>query len=906
MQLHILHIEDSPHDAELIQAKIESEGIVCDIDCADSREAVLARLREFSYDLVLCDYSIPGYGGVAALVDVKAAQPDVPFIYVSGTIGEVRAVEVLKLGATDYVLKDDLTRLSSSIRRALREADERRMHTRAEAHLRESEMRFRLLFQNMLEGYAYCRMVYEVGQPHDFMYLDVNSAFETLTGLKNVVGKKVSEVIPGIKTSNPELFEIYGRVASSGKAESFETYVEPLGIWFSVSVYCPEIEHFISVFDNITERKLAEETVRESEARYHTLFEQSPDGIAVFDPETFRPIEFNERMCAQLGYTHEEFARLSISDYEIIDSPEQIQARAEKVTRDGQAVFDTKHRTKRGEIREVQVTVCSIMLRGKRVFYTIFHDIAERKRVEEEIKESQQRFRQITENIQEVFWLTDVRKNAMLYVSPAYESIWGRTCESLLTSPLSWVEAIHPDDRERIFDSAMKKQVIGEYDEEYRIVRPGGEIRWIHDKSFPIKNQDGEVFRIAGIAEDITARKNSEEQSRKSELRTREIEKQLIQLQKLDSIGTLASGIAHDFNNVLGIILAHTGVIERSKKRPPNEAKSLAAITKATRRGAELVRQILTFARKSDVVVESVRLNDEVEEAAKLLNETIAKQIEVRLELEPKLPTITADRTQIHQAIVNLAVNARDAMPHGGTLTISTATVSGSDVREIIPNGHADRYVVLKVRDTGTGMDGATKQRIFEPFFTTKEKGKGTGLGLAVVYGIVKGMGGSLYVETNLGVGTTFELYFPAPLNHVESSSDPKKESSKDLRGTEILLFIEDEESLANAMRDMLENYGYTVLLAYSGTEALEIYDQRWAEIALIVSDIGLPGISGPDVYQRMKTINPRLKTLLSTGFVEPAQRSELFKSGVKEIILKPYDQLELLEKIRQVLDLPG
>jgi PAS domain S-box-containing protein len=257
--LRILHLEDNKQDAELIHEKLAAEGIECGVTLVDTREGFVSAIERAGFDIILADYKLPSFDGISALKIANEKCPDIPFIFISGTIGEDTAVEALKSGATDYIIKDRLSRLAPAVRRAVKEAEERIERKRAEESLRHSEARYRSLFENMIEGFAYCRMIFEDNRPQDFIYLDVNDAFGKLTGLENVVGKKVTEVIPGIRESDPGLFEIYGRVALTGKPESFETFVKALKMWFSISVYSPGKEYFVAVFDVITERKQAEE-----------------------------------------------------------------------------------------------------------------------------------------------------------------------------------------------------------------------------------------------------------------------------------------------------------------------------------------------------------------------------------------------------------------------------------------------------------------------------------------------------------------------------------------------------------------------------------------------------------------------------------------------------------------------
>ncbi len=514
-------------------------------------------------------------------------------------------------------------------------------------------------------------------------------------------------------------------------------------------------------------------------------------------------------------------------------------------------------------------------------------DITERKRGEEAIRESEARFRQLTEAIKEVFWLSDPTKKELLYVSHGYEEIWGRTCESLLHSPASWIESIHSDDRGRVMQA---KQAEKANDLLYRIIRPDGSIRWVHDQAFPIKNQTGDVVRMAGIVEDVTEKKSLEEQLR--------------QAQKLESLGTLAGGIAHDFNNILGIIMGHSTLLRRGKSDPVRISKSAEVIEQSAQRGASLVRQLLTFARKSDVTLESVVVNDIVTEVVRLLEETFPKVITIATNLQAQLPSIVADVTHVHQVLLNLCVNARDAMlPQGGALTIATELLHGDVVRKRFPQADAVDYMLLSIADTGTGMDEATRLRIFEPFFTTKEEGKGTGLGLATVYGIVEGHRGFVGVSSEIGRGTTFNVYFPVPLQSVRIAETPAVFDAEVRGGTETILVVEDEELLRALLAGILESKGYHVLAACDGAEALTTFSQSDADINLVLTDLGLPRIDGEALMLGLKEINPDIRVIVVSGYVEPEQRSRLLRLGAKELISKPFRPDDLLWKVREVLD---
>ncbi|TAK60716.1 MAG: PAS domain S-box protein, partial [Bacteroidetes bacterium] len=375
------------------------------------------------------------------------------------------------------------------------------------------------------------------------------------------------------------------------------------------------------VNEDITKRRRAEEAIVDSEARYRRLFEAARDGILILNADTGRIEDVNPFLAEMLGFSHEDLLGKDIIDLgflkDVIANKEKfLELQQKEYVRYENLPLESVD----GRKFDVEFVSNVYLVNNKKVIQCNIRDITDRKRAEVAFVESEERFRQLAENIHEVFWLTDRSKQTMLYISPAYELIWGRTRESLYASSLTWLNSIHPEDRERVHQAAQAKQVEGVYDEEYRIIRPDGGIRWIRDRAFPVQNEKGEVYRIAGVAEDITERIRLAE-DRKN------LEAQLHQAQKLESLGTLASGIAHDFNNILTIIIGHASLLERSKADPLTIKKNTEAIIGAGMRGADLVKQMLTFARKADVMIEAVRLNDIVKEIVKLIYQTFPKTI---------------------------------------------------------------------------------------------------------------------------------------------------------------------------------------------------------------------------------------------------------------------------------------
>jgi PAS domain S-box-containing protein len=380
------------------------------------------------------------------------------------------------------------------------------------------------------------------------------------------------------------------------------------------------------------------------------------------------------------------------------------------------------------------------------------------------------------------------------------------------------------------------------------------------------------------------------------------LENQWIQAQKMEGLGTLAGGIAHDFNNILAIILGYTNRLETLRAKPSEVPGAIKVIKEAVERGAALVQQLLTSARRTEARFSSLDLNALMRELEKMLQATFPKMINFELHLQPNLPLITADRSQIHQVLLNLCVNARDAMPDGGTLTLETAMTPGAELTEFFSGAASQNYACVRVRDTGSGMSRQVKSHIFEPFFTTKERGKGTGLGLSVVYGVVNNHRGFVQVESEPGAGTTFVVYLPFEHSPAEIGVSDLGKIFRRQNAPQTILLVEDEEMLRELGMTILESEGYRVLAAKDGMEAVALFEANRDEIGLVVCDLGLPRLGGREAFLKMKESKPGVRAIVASGYLEPTIRSEMLKAGVIDTIQKPYDFSELLAKIRSAI----
>jgi PAS domain S-box-containing protein len=762
--LRLLLAEDTPLDAELLLRELRRADFTVDWERVESETAFVAALAR-DFDLVLSDFQMPQFDGLRALELLQQSGKDIPFILVSGTVGEDIAVEAIRRGAADYLLKDRLSRLGPAVARALGEARLQRDRKRAEAAFRQSEELYRTL---------------------------LNASPDATV-----------------------LMDLTGTIAfASGQARKLFGFAEP---------------------DLVVGRSVLDSVVPEDRARV---------------------MENMQRIVAE--------GTIGVREYRLI-------------RKDG-TLFPAE--VNAGLLTEAGGRPNGILL--------VVRDISARRAAEAALRESESRFRQVVETIQEVFWLYDLGQAQMIYVSPGYERIWGRTCDSLYAAEPRWFDTLHPEDR-----AAAEAAWLGAglKSRKYRIVRPDGSVRWIHDRAFPVRDESGAVRRIAGVAEDVTDKQSLEER--------------FLRAQRLEAVGTLSSGIAHDLNNILAPVLMIAPLL-REKLTDPADREMLGIVTQSATRGAGIVRQLLTFSRGIGGERGPVPVLNLVRETAAMMRETFPREIEIAVNTAAQLWTMVADATQVHQVLMNLCVNARDAMPDGGRLTLAVENVFVDEASAAAwPEARPGPHLALSVTDNGTGIAPEHLARIFEPFFTTKGAGQGTGLGLSTVLGIVRGHGGFATVSSRIGDGTCFRVFFPAEVMATTGGAgSPKRETE---RGRdEHILVVDDEENLREALRRALQTNGYRVTVAASGREALEVYSARPDTFDLVLTDVMMPGINGVELVRAVRALRPAARILVATGMVPGERQAQLDALGIKWILPKPFTVEEVLAAVRAHLAAPA
>jgi two-component system, cell cycle sensor histidine kinase and response regulator CckA len=653
----------------------------------------------------------------------------------------------------------------------------------------------------------------------------------------------------------------------------------------------------VGIVQDIDARKRAEEALRRSETRYRQIVEMSPDAVALTRLDgSF--VAVNRRFTELFGYQDvAELASLGMNSRDLVNEQDLVkfEASASHLQTEAYVRMTARVRRKDGTEFKAEFSACLIREDGTpSSFLTLIRDVSERDRFERALKQSEALLRESQHIARLGHYVYDAATDRWTS-SEALDEIFGIDAEYDRTFA-NWLDLIHPEDQpamKRFFEEEVLR---GDkpFNREYRIVRRSdGETRVVLGLGQLQRDDEGRPVRHFGTIQDITEKKQIEE-ARLA------LEDQLRQSQKLEAIGLLAGGIAHDLNNLLTPILGNAELVLFDADLRSSRRKQLAQILEAGRRAQELVRQLMAFGRKQTLQVELLDFNSVISNFGGLLRRALREHIELSVDLRSAAPSVRADRSQIEQVLMNLAINAQDAMPDGGTLLIGTEDVelAPTDIPALPPG----EYVRLWVKDSGLGMSAQTQERVFEPFFTTKEKGRGTGLGLATVYGIVRQHGGDIRVRSEAGEGTTFEVHLPV-VNEPANAKQPSTRPMGVPRGHETILIAEDDRQARESTRALLEHLGYDVRCGKDVDEVVQCAISAKSTIHLLLTDVIMPCMNGAQVYEQVSKHVPGLRVLYMSGYAsEAVSRHGVLDEGIV-FLQKPFTLRELAEKVRQALD---
>jgi two-component system cell cycle sensor histidine kinase/response regulator CckA len=639
--------------------------------------------------------------------------------------------------------------------------------------------------------------------------------------------------------------------------------------------------------------------LRKSEQKYQDLYDNAPEMMLSADMTTGKVVECNLTTARKTGFSKEEIIGRSITELYHPDCLDRVRQSIRDFKEKGE-LHDVEYKVqcKDGSALDVSLTVSALrdetgrVVRGR----AVWQDITARKQAELALRESEQRYRTVADfTYSWEYWRSPEGK--LLYLSPSCQRISGYAAERFQNHPEFMLSILHPDDRatyERHHHRSLAQHEPEEL--EFRIIHRDGGVRWISHVCQDVVDSDGKWLGRRASNRDITEQKRSAEEREK-------LQQQLAQAQKIESVGRLAGGLAHDFNNLMTVIEMYCAALLDELDPRGDMWSSVEEIRKAQNSASNLAKQLLAFSREEVFEPKALDLNDVVDRSMQMLEQLIGENIELVSELDADLGRVMADPLQIQQVVVNLIVNARDAMPQGGRVVIRTQNVevdgtsSQSDA-----NFTPVRYVRLSITDTGIGMSAETRLKVFEPFFTTKEVGKGTGLGLATAYGIIQQSSGWIDVWSEVDRGSSFTIHLPR-IDATPVAIEERSVTTKALRGWETVLIVEDQEGVRKATRAALSGYGYQVLDAANGMEAVAAAQEYAGKIHLLLTDVVLPGMNGKQVAERLRPLRPDLKVLFMSAY----SASLIAQHGVLEAgvayISKPFDRDRLAAKVREVLN---
>jgi two-component system cell cycle sensor histidine kinase/response regulator CckA len=759
-----------------------------------------------------------------------------------------------------------------------------------ETLLKDSEERFRRLFETANDGILLL-------EKREFKICHVNPAVTAMLDYskEECIGNDIKDIGFPDDLDTPQ--EILKTLNKDGIIHYKDVPVrKKAGQVIDTDIYMVDKATLVQCnIRNVTERKRTEEALRKSEEKYRRLFNNAEVGIYRTRLDGSEVIEVNRKFLDIAGATREEI--IGKPSVNLWADPKEREEMAKMLVTDGSvSAFEFKMLNKRrGDVRNCLTS--ALLYREQGILEGSIVDITDRIHIEQSLQEEKNRAQSYLD-IAEVMFVVINSKEEVALTNRKTCEVLGYKQEEIIAK--NWFDSFLPariKDQVRTVFAGLMAGEIGHFRYyENTVLTKDGKERDIAWQSTILKDDEGNIFGILASGEDITDLKQAEKEKQR-------LEAQLQQSQKMETIGLLAGGIAHDFNNLLTTIIGNAYFALDQASEGTSLYNEIDEIRKAGRQAAALTRQLLAFSRKQLIKPQVINLNDILMNTEKMLRRTIGEDIEFKTTFEPELWNVKMDSGQIEQIILNLIVNARDAMPDGGNLTVETANVELDDMyfqNHGIKNGWGS-YVMMAVTDTGIGMDEETQSRIFEPFFTTKERAQGTGLGLSTVYGIVKQNNGHIWAYSEPGKGTTLKVYFPR-IKADEASDIEEQLDENRLKGSETILIVEDSETLLKLTQKMLESYGYKVLTAQNGNEAMEIFNGHDGPIHLLLTDVVMPGMSGRKLAEQIQSENQKVKVIYMSGYTDDTISKHGVLNDDIEFIEKPYSAKDLGLKVRKVL----